>query len=347
MLPFDIALTFNYWQPTQENMELGLFEKQTFPNIVTEGGTTTSVSTKESYRPLKMDFDFKPGFTIGIGYKFAYDTWDLQLKYTWFHHTNRSSSTVTNFVLFNENTANISPTWGTPVEASEEMNFQFAAEKWKLGMDLVDLDVGRWCNVGSKFSLHPIFGIRAAWIRQNVHVAYTNGFTDFAVDVPGLLGAGFLAANRDVFATSRSWALGPKIAVETKWLFGPGFRFFGNGEVDLLFTQYTLLKEKTETNGTVVGIINFVPFNFPLSDVAKGKKEDVNTLRTHLALDLGFGWEKDFCKSKWSIDCAAGYTFQVFFDQNMLQHDVTDIDNVSPNGNLYIQGLTATVRFNF
>lgn len=339
--------SFNYWQPSQENMEVGELDKGTTESIATSGGKTTSIATSDSFKSIKMDFDFKPGFSIGVGYKFAHDAWDLFLKYTWFHNRNKKHETASNFVLFDANSENIAPTWGTPVETGENINFQFASEKWKLGMDIIDLDLGRWCYIGRKFTVHPILGARAVWIEQNVHVSYTNGFTSFTVDVPGLLGGGFLVANRKVHDTSHSWAVGPKIAVEMNWMLGYGFRLFGNGEVDLLFTRYSSIKEKSVTAGTVVGIIDFIPFNFELTDQTKGKDKKVDCLRTHLDLDLGFGWGTYLNKSKFYLDCAAEYTFQVFFDQNMFRHDVKDPNSFIPNGNLYIQGLTVTLSFDF
>lgn len=340
-------ISFNYWQPIQENMELGLFDKGMLQNISTAGGAITSVATSNSFKSIKMDFDFKPGFTIGIGYKFACDAWDLLARYTWFHNTNSHRATAKNFVLFNSNSENISPTWGTPIQAGEDVNYQFASEKWKLGMDIIELELGRFCYIGCKLTIRPSFGARAVWIRQAIHISYTNGFTGFSIDVPGLLGTGFFVGNRDVHDTSHSWAVGPKLALNTNWMLGCGFRLFGNGEVDILYTRYSLLKEKTVTVGTVVGIIDLIPINFSLSDQTSDKEKNLDYLRTHLDLELGIGWGTYLNNCKYYLDCSAGYDFQVFFDQNMIRHDVADPGSFIPNGNLYVQGLIIKVRFDF
>lgn len=347
--PYDIytELSFNYWQPIQENMEVGLLNNGASTKISASGLTITNVSSSDSHRDVNMDFDFKPGFTLGLGCNFDEDNWDLRLEYTWFHNTQRKSETARDFVLFNASSQSIAATWGTPTPSAGDVIYQFAKEKWKLGMDLLDLDLGRWFYVGCNLTFHPSFGVRAALIEQKVHVSYTNGFANYTVDLPGLLGGGTLLENKNVQGKSRSWGLGPKAALETHWLLGRGFRLFGNGEADLLYTRYTALKESTGAAGTVLGIINLIPFSFTTSNETRGKQRNVGCLRTHLELELGVGWGTYLECSDMCIDCSAGYDFQVFFDQNMLRRHVTDPGGSLPNGNLYTQGLIAKVRLDF
>lgn len=347
--PYNVyaELSFNYWQPIQENMEVGLLNNGASTKIAASGLTITNVSSSDSHRDVNMDFDFKPGFTLGLGFNFEDDNWDLCAQYTWFHNTQRKSETARDFVLFNANSQSISPTWGTPTPSAGNVIYQFAKEHWKLGMDLLDLDLGRRFYVGCKLTFHPSIGLRAAWIEQKVHVSYINGFANYAVDLPGLLGGGTLLENKNVHGRSRSWGLGPKAALETHWELGRGFRLFGNGEADLLYTRYTALRESTKTAGNVLGIINLIPFNFTTSHETRGKQRNVGCLRTHLDLELGLGWGTYFECADICLDCTAGYDFQVFFDQNMLRHDVTDPGSFLPNGNLYVQGLTAKVHLDF
>jgi hypothetical protein len=76
----------------------------------------------------------------------------------------------------------------------------------------------------------------------------------------------------------------------------------------------------------------------------------VGVVRTHLDLELGLGWGTYFDDNNWHVDLSASYGFQVFFDQNMFRHFEDDVmiglSSVA-NGNLYVQGLTATARFDF
>lgn len=340
-------ISFNYWQPIQENMELGQMNNGSSTNITSEGLTITSLNTTDSFQDINMSFNFNPSFTVGLGVNFDHDYWDIRAQYTWFHTTNTQNAIASNFMLFHSNTQNISPTWGTLLDDETNVVYQFASERWKLGMDLIDLELGRSYYLGHKLIIHPRFGVRAALIRQKVQVAYDYGFTDYTVDLPGLLGSGVLVEDKNIVGATHSWALGPKISLETHWLLGAGFRFFGNAEADILYTRYTTLQESTVTTGTVMGNINFIPFNFDITDTTSTSQNSLNCLRTHLDLDLGFGWGSYFNCNKFHFDFSAGYEFQVFFDQNMFRNNITSSGSYLPNGNLYIQGLTAKLKLNF
>lgn len=234
------------------------------------------------------------------------------------------------------------------MQSGADADYQFATEHWKLDMDIIDLDLGRWYYVGHKLTFRPSFGARAALIQQKVHISYTNGFAPYLVAVPGIISEGFFVGNTDVYNRSHSWAVGPKAALETNWMLGCGFRLYGNGEADILYTRYSSLKEETSSVGNVVGIFDIIlPFSFSLTNDTTGTQTDADYLRTHLSLEMGFGWGTDLYRSKYYIDCSAGYEFQVFFDQNMFRHDVTDPGSFIPNGNLYINGLITKVRLDF
>jgi hypothetical protein len=141
--PWDIFFTasFIYWQPTQENMELGINTAAVPPTVISQS------------------CDYKPGFQVGLGGKFDYDNWDLYARYTWFHSTQVNTATGT-----------IAPLNGNPsaVASSSSVN-----QNWNLRMDFAELLLGRWNYVGTKFTIHPTLGMRGAWIRQRVTDTYT------------------------------------------------------------------------------------------------------------------------------------------------------------------------------
>ncbi len=341
------SVSFNYMQAYQENMEFGIRSRGEKTDVTTSGLTIISVKSSNILKFLNMDFAFKPGFTVAVDANFCHDKWDTRLEYTWFHSSNVQKASEPNFILFHTDTPSIAPTWGILLSPSVIEYFQFASEKWKLSMDILDWDVGRWFNVGSRLTVRPSIGARAAWIDQRVRVAYTNGFTTFPIDLPLLVGSATLVEDKTVHGRSDSWGVGLEAAIETRWNLGGGWRIFGNGEADLLFTRYTKLFEKTITNGTVVGIIDLIPFVFGLGDKTKGRQYQVNCVRPHFDLELGFGWGNYIRNTNLYIDFSASYEFQVFFDQNMFRHDVTNVADFLPNGNLYMQGLIGSMNIGF
>lgn len=300
--------SFTYWQPVQDNMELGIVSDNTVVTDVINGNV------------VNMDFDYKPGFKVGLGMNFDHDCWDTFVEYTWFRGSHSNTTTLNaaeapNTTLF--------PMWSAP----SSLSFYSGSQKWKLHMDLLDWQLGREYYVGTKLTYRPFFAARAAWIRQNLDVDYLN---DGAVT----------PVNDFVNKTSNSWAIGPRAGLYTNWMIGDGFRLYGNGAGDILFTQYTKLNSK-ETVATNAGVV---------SSFYSVKQRKLNTIRTHLDLELGLGWGSYFDCNNWHVDFTAGYGFQVFFDQNMFRHftdDVADAVSNTPNGNLYMHGLTATARLDF
>lgn len=308
--------SFTYWQPIQENMELGIVSNQTDPVYAIDG------------KIVNLNFNYKPGFQAGLGINFDHDNWDSVVKYTWFRGSHRTTTTLDstafpNTILF--------PTWINP--DSRIVGFYEGTQKWTLHMDIIDWELARSYYVGTKLTFRPFFSARALWIRQNIDVAYSNQSTYNGADA---------GSNVNIQKKSHSWAIGPRAGLYSQWMLGDGFRLFGNGGGDILFTQYKKLKSNQQfvhADGTL----------YPLGSY-RTEQTKLNCLKGHLDLELGLGWGTYFDNNNWHIDLSAGYGFQIFFDQNMFRH-FNDVQSLavsnSPNGNLYVHGLTAEARFDF
>lgn len=300
--PWDlyVSASFTYWQPIQSNMEIGVVA--THSAGITAGG-----------RVENFNADFEPGFKVALGMNFDHDSWDSQLAYTWF----RGNSSET---LKADGEEGIYPLWTTPLVIND---FASASENWKLHIDLLDWELGRSHYVGRQLTFRPFVALRGAWIRQNVDVAYDN---------PLNIGN----ANVDVRGKSHSWAVGPRMGLNTNWIFCDDFRIFGNGAADILYTRYTSLKSTETVAGANTS-------TFVINQTGYG------TIRTHMELELGLGWGMYIDCYNWYLDFSAGYGFQVFFDQNMFRNfnDPLASGSTLPNGNLYMQGLTLTARLDF
>lgn len=314
--PWDIFVdaSFIYWQPLQDNMEFA---------IVADLPTNRSVSTNLIGNTLQLDFDYKPGFKIGLGGFFDYDNWDLHAEYTWFHTRNHKSSTIDPVALPSQAIFALwlDDNFSDRGAVGVDVVFNSASAKWRMNMDIVQLDLGRWHYVGTKLVFHPTFGARAAWIRQNYNIVYGN-VAPFGVGV---------AQTETVKDRSHSWAVGPEVGLDAYWNLGEGFRLFGCTEFDILYTRYTRLSynqyfQSAGTNQEAVQTVGI-------------KEKNLGVLRPHFDINMGFGWGTYWDCNNWYTDIALGYEFQVFFEQNML--------NGVEGGNLYTQGLTATFGLTF
>ena len=305
---FFITGSFTYWQPIQENMELGVVSNTSHPLDLVHG------------KQVNLDFDYKPGFKVGIGMNFDYDKWDTFIEYTWFRGTEHVHKNI------NPNNLKVAllPAWQIPDFLDPKYNL--GSEKWKLSMDLIDWDLARGYNVGTQLYFRPFIGVRAALIDQSVHVKYINeNPTQF-----------FIWPSTFITQKSDSWGIGPRIGLSSNWKLSKEWRIFGNAEFDILFTQYDL----KNIQSSAVSVANRYIVH----------QDDANYLRAHSELKLGFGWGTYLSSNKYHLDLSADYGFQVFFDQNMFRSTASAQavgKSTLPNGNLYMQGLTASARFDF
>lgn len=192
-------------------------------------------------------------------------------------------------------------------------------------MDIVSWQLARSYYIGEKLSFRPFIAARAAWIRQGASLSFTRPSTE----------GFFVGSASSQTNTSHSWGVGPSLGISSNWMFREGFRLYGNGNADLLFTQYTRLNSTKQ-------IAN------PTREIFIHQK-NINCLRGHLEMELGLGWGTYFDCNRWHVDFSAGYSGQIFFDQNMLylQASIPNSFSFAPYGNLYMHGLTFTARLDF
>lgn len=294
-----IDMSFLYWQPIIHGLDLGARGPSPFVAGTFVGGINAQV--------VNMNFDFKPGFKVGLGSYFDYDHWDLHLEYTWFHNTH-SKQAKGPLIHSRYNGVDV---------------FDSVSRSWDLKLDILDLDLGRIFYVGTELTFHPSFGVRADWIRQKIHSSSERANGSYG------LGANILST----VIKKNSWAIGPKIELDTNWHLGSGFKLFGTAEADLLFTDYT-------TNS-----LDYSQTARPLYDLIV-KQKALYALRPHCDLEVGFGWGTYFNCHKWYLNLDLGYEFQLFWDQNGFQgYSLAPDPELSRN--LYINGLTATIQLDF
>ncbi|PIR08961.1 hypothetical protein COV53_00235, partial [Candidatus Gottesmanbacteria bacterium CG11_big_fil_rev_8_21_14_0_20_37_11] len=216
--PYNIFFdaSFVYWQPIQENMELGIID-------------TFSASDNLNGKVIDLGAKYKPGFKVGVGRYFDHDDWDWHGEYTWFHCTQHKTKEFSD-VSFSANTV-IFPMWGSATAARDLSSnvYTSGSENWRLMMDIGEADLGRRFYVGKNLIIRPNVGVRGAWIDQKVKITYVNPPT-FILGVTD---------TNTITCKSKSWSAGLKSGVDADWKLGAGFRFYSSAEADLLFTNYT------------------------------------------------------------------------------------------------------------
>jgi len=304
--------SFIYWQPTQGNSEFAVSSSKAVADTGATIFGTTAIPVTNHVNNLKTDY--KPGFQVAGGLDFGSDNWDSSLQYTWFHNTNSEDiSAPTGGSIF--------PMRAHPRATGSAQSFDSAHASWHLGMDLADWQLGRSYYVGKKLTFRPFLGLRGAWIRQTYHTKYER-----TTVTPSTI---------QISEKSTSWGLGAEAGMNASFMIDCGFRLFGNVEADILYTRYkTILSEESSSSTQTLAV----------------KQGQIGTVRPHSSIDLGLGWGTYFFDNDYHVDFAASYGFQAFWDQNMFRQfsdDTATANSQAPNGNLYVQGLNITARFDF
>lgn len=311
---FYTRASFIYMQPIEEGLTVGLTTTNT-PSHINDGPFLGSDIHD-------MDFDFKPGFKVGVGLGSDYDNWDVYLGYTWFHITECKNINPPKdgrlFYYYWFSDQNLE-------DAGNTFTSLNVKGRWNLSMDIVDLELSRSYYVGKQLIFKPVIGLRGDWIDQSMNVqADTSPFGE-----------------KESKNKSESWALGARMGLDTKWRLCYGFKIFGSCFASLLYTDYQkVLKDEDAIDPTLYNESKY------LSASSK-----FHCLREYLEFSLGLGWGTCLCKNKNYIDVSLGYDFNVFFNQNMMRFFSDafslNIGSQHPAGNLYTQGLNLSFKYDF
>ncbi len=295
---FFLQGSFIYWQSSQDGMDIAT-------------SVNGSLQRTDSHL-FSSDFAYSPGFKVRTGWNTSFDDWTTYAEYTWFRGSSHTTTSA--------------PT-GLLLLATDWLNFQGGptataiSSHWRPHLDLLDVHVTRPYYQGTKLTVSPYAGLRAAWIRQSFRVAY---------DTVNLLSQRVVSHNH-----SYSWGIGPRAGFLFDWLLGMGFKVTGEANGSILYTRYTKVTNRQDS------ISNGVPLVERL--------EDYGCLRPNTGVALGLAWGRYFDQQKYHLDFAASYEWSAFWSQNMMRV-LTDSYLVgtgyAPSA-LFLQGLTASLRFDF
>lgn len=287
------------WQPKEQGLSVA--------NITPNGDVT-----QNNARILNMDIDFDPGFILSLGTAFSSDNWNLWAKYTRLHTKNKKNISVN---TSEESLTNLFEVW-EPLTDISRLN-----STWKLYFDMLDLYLGRPYYVGTKLTFLPFLGLKAGSIKQRLHQTIT--------DSPG----GVPENYKNKFRSS-SWLAGPMIGVNTNWLVGDGFRFFGNIASSIFYQHFSLTVQEYSTL---------------LPDVITSAKNKDGIINPSLEFRLGFGWGSYIYKKKYHIDITAGYDFIIFWNQNRIRSFADELASGvnTEAGDLTPHGFSFAIRFDF
>lgn len=314
----DIEVTFAafYWSAHQDGMEYGLFNHVTnpyfFPELNLDNNELNQLVEAE-YKHPRTRWDW--GFKVGLGYCSPCDGWDVNLQWTWFdlHSSNHTDADFddnvsflpiwSNFVTQYANAGNVGLVNGDVLAATD------AVSKWKLKLNLVDLELGRDFWVSKYLAVRPFAGIRYASIKQSNNLEY-NGcswaqanvtFNEDNYTQPSF--KGLVDLQNDYRGAGLRGGLG------CEWNFGCGWSLYGNGAASIIYGKFKIHQNED------IRVASTSPHS--VANILSAS-ESLRASRAILDMALGVQYKTMFCSCKYGLTASLGWEQHMFFDQNQL-----------------------------
>lgn len=279
--------------------------------IAPSSNTSTAIPQGTSYAP---SFQFDPGFRVGLGLGLEHDDWDVLFVYTWYHQ-NAPSNSITH-----TNNAVDSLISGMSFPYALPSTLTYARGDWHLRLSVIDGTLGRVFLISPYLTLRPVIGLKAAWQNQNYNVAY-RGITNS------------VNYQNDIDQAEKAFGIGFRMGLKTIWNFTRNWSIHGYGFGDILSTRFKVHSSNVQ-----------FPVNNSSAQTTRDQLETkTSTLQPIVELSLSLCWDNWFDDERYHFGLSAGWEEQIWFNNNHLL-----IDNGSSNvGNLYLQGLIVSARFDF
>jgi hypothetical protein len=303
---FTVDASYLYWCVAQEGMDIGV------SGILDAG----EILEGDASHVLSIPNQYTSGFRVGFGSSTTFDDWQLHLEYTYLHRTrNYVAGTIDASSLVDGDVVYSLGDWysGLPDEDAPVIGGYVA--DWKLNYDLLDLSLSRPFYQGKRLIIVPYTGLLGMFVRQDFDL-YA-----YAID----------AATETSYNSYRSWAIGPEVGSNFKWLIGSGFRVEADAQFGLLYTSFYNQKHA----------------QILLGDYTQGSYANSGYIRPFYDLSLGLGYGVYF-RNSYHLDLFAGYEFVNVSQQNIMRNNAGLLNGyTSPTPDLSFHGLTVSARFDF
>lgn len=267
---------------------------------------------------IRIDYDWRPGFRLGMGWNTPYDGWDVYLN--WTHLQNRSHGHIKDSL---DGDSFILVSGYNIINGGSILGLDAARATWKLKYNTLDLDLGSIFYLKRSFSIHPHIGLRAGWLYQNLDAQYEGSGLNRISGFEGPLA---------FHGYSDFWGIGPRIGVDTSWRFGHGFSIYGNLSTALLYGKTT---SKSEAEATLAATGELLP--------TEDNRDHFKDLKPTLQLAMGAAWGTCFYRDKMFFGLTLGWETNYWWDQN----DFNGSHDLFQNGAITLEGVTLSAKLDF
>lgn len=243
--------------------------------------------------------DWHVGFRLGLGYELPCDCWGIALYWTHFQsHANSHNNERFNFSTTpGVENSEFLPAYGFVIDGSEDTGVDRTEARWKLHLDLVDVEFGRQVCLSQCLTIRPHIGIRAAWINQNYNIVNTVITPDTTADIQA------------VKLKSDFEGVGLRGGMDSQWDLGCGMSLYGNASASVLYGNFNVKSENdfSSTGATLENLFSIT------------QKDDFCACRAVTDAAMGLRWKGCFCNDSIAVTFQVGWEHHLFFNQNQFE----------------------------
>lgn len=302
---------FIYWKARQD---------ETISGIAKIGLSQGDGTFSANFKLKDLNYQFSPGFKLGIGAKPPFDGWDLYLNWTHLHNHSKSTFTSSSHDLVD-------------IEQVGEQELIFVSNKaqnsYRLMFNSLDFTWGRRYFVSETWLVRPSFGVKTAWLHQTIRFDFKNMETFPFPEVESIEAFPEFLESKNTY-----WGIGPYFSFEGKWMIAYGLGLYGQVSGAIFwgsFDQHAF----GETNALEIDNQDLI-----LSLDYIDQRADAHRVRPTFQMFIGLDWERCLISNKLSAQLRAGYETQFFFAQLVNIRDVEE-------SNVSLEGLTLSARLDF
>ena len=265
----------------------------------------------------QLDWDFDPGFKVGMGWNLCHGEWDMLLQYTWFYTTagSRSHSNDLNpgFIIF--------PSMLNGTTLTNPL--KKAKAHWSLHYQTGDLELGHNFYVNSCLKLRPFIGIKGTWQEQDYAVHFTS--VEFPLNTIESTFNFHSKHDHDI------WGIGMRAGINSAYQFNNYFSVYGNFSLTGIWLDYDVNRKDTFCESCTeeiktVNVCNDAHLVKPVIEFEIGLRLEGNTYCDWMHILVQAGWES-----------------QIWINQTLLINATNHLDRLDLN----LHGVTAKLRLDF
>ncbi len=311
---FQVSADALLWQLQEDGLTYAV---ETTPSTGTP--TPTVADAPVGANSIKQKYNW--GFRIGLDWTMSHDNWDIALDWTHLisnRHGNSTAAAATATAAANV----LVKTQGFVSSAGTPLSFTSAKANYHNRLDQIDLNLGREFFISKWVTLRPFFGLRADWLHQRLRSSYV---------VPSTSIAGVTTPSQTQATDQRNkwWGIGIESGLNTQWNLCGGFSLYGNVATAI---EYGLQKLSLTESGVVNAAFS----------------SSYHICRPILDLQLGLGWDYNFCEDGFHFGLKLGWENHVYFDQSrFLSYNTVNYSDNASGGSLTYQGWTLHACFDF